>query len=285
MAGQANLGRCDVGYATLMVNMELGVSNAGLLRVSNALATRFDANVIGIAARQPMQTLYNDGCYVSPEIIDEDREESRKELDAAEAEFRDLVERPATRLEWRSTLCIEPPSDYVACEARHADLVLTGVPPRRHADSTHVAAGELIMQVGRPVLVVPSASHGLALDHIVLAWKDTREARRAAADALPLLQGATRVTIVEIATSDEIEQASIRLKDAATWLLSHSITADVVAWPSSEDDSAQLNALAEERGADLIVAGAYGHSRLREWALGGITRDLLRSTRCTMLSH
>ena len=86
-------------------------------------------------------------------------------------------------------------------------------------------------------------------------------------------------------TGIEIEQVSIRLNDAATWLLSHSITADVVAWPSSEDDSAQLNALAEERGADLIVAGAYGHSRLREWALGGITRDLLRSARCTMLSH
>ena len=60
MAGQANSGRCDVGYATLMVNMEFGVSNAGLLRVANASAIRFGANLIGIAARQPMQTLYND---------------------------------------------------------------------------------------------------------------------------------------------------------------------------------------------------------------------------------
>jgi nucleotide-binding universal stress UspA family protein len=94
------------------------------------------------------------------------------------------------------------------------------------------------------------------------------------------------VTVVEIAKQAELEAARLRLKDVTDWLSRHGTPAQCVASVSTGDDAAQLNVLAQEHAADIIVAGAYGHSRLREWALGGVTRDLLLSKKsCSLLSH
>ncbi|WP_428489076.1 universal stress protein [Rhodopila sp.] len=271
-------------YSTLMVNLELGQSNSGLLGVTNELAKRFGAAVIGIAARQPMQIVYADGCYVSPELIDDEREEIDKELGLAEAEFRDSVNVP--NIQWRSRVSFEPPSDYVVKQARRADLLLTGMPSRNRADSTRLTASELVMQSGRPVLVAPKAPVRASLERVVLGWKDTRETRRAALDAVPLMKRAKHVTVIEIAADEDLAEARERLTDVAHWLNGHGIAAETLASRSTDDDAHQLNALAHAEGADLIVAGAYGHSRLREWALGGVTRDLLlRADCCTLLSH
>ena len=273
-------------YATIMVNMQLGRSNAAVLRMASTLARRFGASVTGIAARQPMQILYTDGCYVSPELIDGDREEIAKEMRAAQAEFRGAVELPRAELEWREAVTYEPPCDFVAREARRADLVLSGMPTPKAADATRVATGDLVMQTGRPVLVIPDMAGGAALNRIVIGWKETREARRAAADAMPLLLAADHVTVIQIAAEEDREDVRRNLADVAGWLNRHGASVETVAAASAGDDAKTLNALAVEREADLIVAGAYGHSRLREWALGGVTRDLLlRGDRCTLLSH
>jgi nucleotide-binding universal stress UspA family protein len=271
-------------YSTLMVNLELGQSNAGLLAVTTALARRFGAAVIGIAARQPMQIIYTDGCYISPDVIDEERELIDKELRSAEAEFRAAVDLPDVH--WRCAVSYEPPSEYVARQASRADLLLTGMETRKRTDATRVTTSELVMQAGRPVLVVPASNARVALDHVVLGWKDTRETRRAALDALPVMKRATHVTVIEIALDEDLAEARERLTAVAGWLTGHGIAAKTVAALATGDDAAQLRQLAHAQGADLIVAGAYGHSRLREWALGGVTRDLLlRGDHCTMLSH
>ena len=142
------------------------------------------------------------------------------------------------------------------------------------------------MQAGRPILVVPQAAEAVSLDHVVLAWKDTRETRRAAFDALPLMTRAKHVTVVQLAAETELADAREELADVAQWLESHGIAADTVAVATEAGESRQLNALAKDRGAGLIVAGGYGHSRLREWALGGMTRDLLLNPElCAVLSH
>ena len=273
-------------YATIMVNMQLGRSNAGLLQMAGTLAKQFGASVIGIAARQPMQILYTDGCYVSPELIDGDREEIAKEMRAAQAEFRGALELPRADLEWREAVTYELPCDYVAREARLTDLVLSGMPIPKSADVTRVATGDLVMQTGRPVLVVPDTAGGAALRRIVIGWKETREARRAVADAMPLLRAASHVTVVQIAGEEELEEVRRNLADVAGWLSRHGASVETVAAASTGDDAKTLSGLAVQHEADLIVAGAYGHSRLREWALGGVTRDLLlRGDRCTLLSH
>lgn len=273
-------------YGTLMVHLELGRSNAGLLQIAGDLAERFHAGVIGIAACQPMQLVYGDS-FISGDIYEQDRQELDKEMKAAEAEFRRALQMRAVTLEWRSTVMFTLLSDYLARESRSADLVITGIASGDLFDSSRsVNTGDLVMRAGRPVLVVPAAAGKVKLDRVVVGWKDTREARRAVSDALPLLKGASHVAVVEIAVEEELAAARTQIEDVAGWLNRHGIKAECLTSPSTGDDATALYAMAQDQGADVIVAGAYGHSRLREWALGGVTRDLLlRANWCSLLSH
>lgn len=273
-------------YGTLMVHLELGRSNAGLLQIAGDLAERFHAGVSGIAACQPMQLVYGDS-FISGDIYEQDRQELDKEMKAAEAEFRRALQMRAVTLEWRSTVMFTLLSDYLAREARSADLVITGIASGDLFDSSRsVNTGDLVMRAGRPVLVVPAAAGKVKLDRVVVGWKNTREARRAVSDALPLLKGASHVAVVEIAVEEELAAARTQIEDVAGWLNRHGIKAECLTSPSTGDDATALYAMAQDQGADVIVAGAYGHSRLREWALGGVTRDLLlRANWCSLLSH
>ena len=275
-----------MSYATLMVHLELGRPNTGLLKVTAELAERFRAGVIGIAARQPLQLIYGDG-YVSGDLYQQDRDEIARELAAAEAEFRAALQGHVAFIEWRSAQTCAYLADYIADEARGADLVLTGVATGDFLDGSRaVNTGELIMQTGRPVLIVPTSASTLTLDHALIGWKDTRETRRAVSDALPLLKHASRVSVVEIARDEDLPAARKHVDDVVAWLGRHAIVAEGSAQLSTGDDATALYAIGQDKGADVVVAGAYGHSRLREWVLGGVTRDLLLSAnRCSLVSH
>ena len=274
-------------YTTLMVHLELGRPNAGLLAIARDLAERLHAGVIGIAACQPTPIGYGEGYDLSGELVQAERDELERELKVAEAEFRMGLEDKATSVEWRSTVTFGALSGYVAEEARSADLILTRLSTPDLLDRTRaVSTGSLVMQAGRPVLVAPDEISSLKLDQILVAWKDTREARRAVADALPLLQKAAKVMVVEIASEADHAAAQIHVEQVAAWLQRHGVAAVAMASLVVGDDAARLSELALEHDADLIVAGAYGHTRLQEWAFGGVTRDLLtRKDRCVLLSH
>jgi nucleotide-binding universal stress UspA family protein len=129
----------------------------------------------------------------------------------------------------------------------------------------------------------------LKVASVVVAWKDTREACRAVSDALPFLQRAQTVHLVEICDSkDAAPAATTRLADVAGYLLRHSVNATVSVGINEEDATAAhyLLDVAERHDADLIVAGAYGHSRFQEWVFGGFTRALLAQTaRAVLFSH
>jgi nucleotide-binding universal stress UspA family protein len=158
--------------------------------------------------------------------------------------------------------------------------------PSMFDTSRHVGIGDLVMQAGRPCLIVPAETENLRSEHVLVGWKDTGETRRAVSDALPLLKQARQVTIVEIAAEQDLAEAYTRVRDVASWLKRHGIEATPVAAPSIGDDAVRLSSIVREQGADLLVAGAYGHSRVREWVLGGVTRDLLlRATHCSLVSH
>ena len=273
-------------YATLMVHLQVGQPNGPVLLAAAGLAEQFGAGVIGVAACQPMQLAYSDG-YIAGDAFEQDREEKDREVAAAEAAFRAAFRDRSNILEWRSTVTLASSSTWVADQARSADLIVTGVTAADVFDpSRRVDTGELLMQAGRPVLVVPPGAATPTLDHAMVAWKDTRETRRAVLDALPLLQRVARVSVVEAAAKDDMAGARQHVADVVAWLGRHGIVADSKAVHRSGDDAGQLDELAQERGADLVVAGAYGHSRVREWALGGVTRSLLlHSHRCSLLSH
>jgi nucleotide-binding universal stress UspA family protein len=276
-----------MSYATLMAHLELGRANTALLKVAGDLADRLGASLTGIAACQPMRIIYSDG-YVSGEVIEQDRQQMDDERKAAEAEFRAASGRRSEQAEWRSAVVSTPLSEYLAQEACRADLIITGVDKNASMfdSSRHVDIGDFVMQAGRPCLIVPAETESLSLDHILVAWKNSGETRRAIRDALPLLKAAGRVTVVEIAVEDDIAAAKARLADVAGWLKRHGIDSTPLVSASNGDDADRLSAIVREQGADLLVAGAYGHSRVREWVLGGVTRDLLlRAGRCALVSH
>lgn len=163
-------------------------------------------------------------------------------------------------------------------------------PSRRHGRSDYNVAtpAALALQTGRPVLVAPADATGLQLDRVLVAWRDTREARRALADALPILKRAKAVLVAEICGHADALAAEARLADVAQYLLRHGVHAATRVGPEERDVSSaqQLFEVADQHAGDLIVAGAYGHSRLGEWVFGGFTRALLaQTTRAVLLSH
>ncbi len=272
---------------TLMVHLQFGQSNAGLLKIAAALAEQMQAGVVGIAACQSLPLVYSDA-YIAEDVLEEDQEEVAREMKLLEAEFREALQGRAVCLEWRSAMSFTPLSTYLACEARCADLVLTCIEPKGSAmtPSRNANISDFVMQVGRPVLIVPAAAQTLSLDRVVIGWKETREARRATLDALPLLQLAEYVTVVEVVPAEEQADARARLDDVCAWLKWHGVEAVPFVSVTTGNDAAQFGAIVEEQAVGLVVAGAYGHSRVREWVLGGVTRELLlRSERCALVSH
>ena len=205
----------------------------------------------------------------------------------AEQEFRDQLA-AVGYLDWRAELTLGPAADFIAREARVADLLVTETRPRESylSPTGHAEAGDLLMRLGRPLLCVPEGVEQLKFGRALVCWKDSREARRAIADALPLLEKMQRVDVVEIVGPAEGEGARESLGEVADWLLSHRIEANCATEPARGADAAQLAGIARDLDADLIVAGAFGHSRLREWAFGGVTRNLVLSAdRCVLASH
>ena len=274
-------------YPTLMIHLQLGAENAGLFHVADALADRFGSDIIGIVACQPMQLIYNDTCYVPEAVFDQNRRDIDDEIGRIEAEFRRVLQTRSRVLGWRAIVSGGSLPDRIASEARCADLVVTAASSATVSDpSWRVNAGDLVMQVGRPVLAVPPGTGTIGFAHVVLGWKDTRESRRAAHDALPLLKMAGKVSVVELASTARMDDARRRVGDVAAWLKRHGVEAQALAVAAAGDEVTALGDWARQQDADIVVAGGYGHGRLHEWALGGVTRDLLfRSERCVLLSH
>ena len=270
--------------STLMACMSTDRSNTELLAVVADLAQRFSVAVIGVWAR-PL-SMHSSIMAIGPgEPSGHEPDKFRERAAALEAEFRTALSMVSNL---RTQMTAGPTSQYVANEARAADLLVAAVEPgeRMFSSSSEIEVTDLLMRGGRPILMAPAGAAGLKLARTLVCWKDSREARRAVADALPILKASQAVDVVELVSDYEIEPARSQLADVGDWLAGHGVEASCVATPLSGAESAHLAAIANDLEADLIVAGAFGHSRLREWAFGGVTRDLLvRAERCTLVSH
>jgi nucleotide-binding universal stress UspA family protein len=273
-----------MSYSTLMVHLDLDQSNAARLQIAGELAELFDSRLVGIAAADIQPLYFMDGS-AAQDALEKDRDRLKSQMANCEAEFRRVLKVRADNIEWRSAL--DWPTEYVARNARAADLIITGN-QTVHSDVVRLTnAGDLVLRTGRPVLVVPSSAEFLRLKSIVVAWRDTREARRAVIDALPLLHKARHVIVVELLEgSGDKGAAKARVDDVAHWLVRRGISASAIATRALIDVTARLTILAQDEGAGVIIAGAYGHARLREWAFGGVTRELLAQNKCcVLLSH
>ena len=274
-------------FKTLMAHLELGQPNDHLLAIAADLAQRLKAHMVGIAGCQPIRLDWTDA-YITAEVLAEDAKEIERQMGVAEKAFRAAMEGRAAGAEWRSTVTMGSLADYIATQARAADLIITGpdIGASLFDHTRRVGITDLVMEAGRPVLIVPKGQGQLPLHHVLIGWKGTRECRRAVADALPLLKLAYQVSVTEIAADADMSRAKHHVSDVAAWLGRHGIKAKAAAVAAAGADSDRLQELARETQADLVVAGAYGHSRLREWVLGGVTGDFLLSPdRCVFLSH
>lgn len=276
-----------MAYKTVMVALALGQPNDARLEIAAQLAERFGSRVIGVTAAEFSPPLYFTEGEPGQRLIDEGWAAVRSRLNQLEGEFRAAMQNRAVETEWR---CGEDfPTRYVVRQARACDILVVGEAARSGLADPFVQfnPSDLLMQVGRPVLVVAETCNWLDLRNVMIAWKDTAEARRAVSDALPLLRESAEVTIVEI-VEDEADRAgaSARVEDVAAWLSRHDIRAAQQVPTRCGDAATQLERIASELGAGVVVAGAYGHSRLSEWILGGVTRTLINpSSRCSLLSR
>jgi nucleotide-binding universal stress UspA family protein len=208
-------------------------------------------------------------------------------LKEIKSEFRAAMQNRALEVEWR--YAEDFPTRFIVREARACDIIVVGEGARGGlADPfVQVNRSDLVMQVGRPLPVAPEACNWLDLRSVLVAWKDTAEARRAVSDALPLRRKATEVTIVEI-VADEADHAGalFRIEDVAAWLSQHGVRASQQVPAQCDNAATQLERVASDVGAGVIIAGACGHSRLSEWILGRVTRRLINPANlCSLLSH
>jgi nucleotide-binding universal stress UspA family protein len=273
-----------MSYATVMVHVDVDARLSARVNIAADLAERFRAHLIGVAGWAPMALFPPDKPRSDTVQSDPHLQDVKSLLDRKGQEFHAAVAKLNGRAEWRSE--VEFPTEFVAREARAADLVIIGNWLENPDPFRALDPGTLLLKAGRPVLVVPKKVFSLPLQHVAIAWKDVREARRAVLDALPLLQQAETVMIVEVIESGR-DQTLRGVKDVANYLARHGVKTIAERLRPAEVSAADsLIRFIEDENIGLIVAGAYGHSRLGEWAFGGVTRDfLVDSPICCLLSH
>jgi nucleotide-binding universal stress UspA family protein len=275
-----------MSYAALMVYVDIEGIPEQRVRIASDLARKLDAALIGFSARAVPPPFVAEGV-----IIEEATEADIKQMQTALAKrgdwFRGVVG-DVNDIEWRSAL--DFPGDALAREARCADLVIMGRQRQqqgRYDDQRILDPAEVLLKLGRPALLVAPGVASLRAEHVVVAWKDTREARRAVLDAIPFLRAARRVSVVEVCTNDERQSSLARIDDVVQYLARRRISANSrTIIHRDKSDANHLFQFAMDEGADLLVAGAYGHSRVGEWIFGGMTREVLASSPiCCLMSH
>src|SRR3954454_6757953 len=188
-------------YATVMVSLALDQPNEARLQVAGELAERFEASIIGLASAQFAPPLYFSDGTAAQALIDEGEASVKRRLGELEAQFRAAIRNRGGHVEWRSAM--DFPARFTFTQARCADIVVAGGQSPAFSDAFALASPkDLVMQAGRPILVVPDGINWLDSRTVLVAWKDTTEARRAIADALPLLRQATNIVVTEIPEGD-----------------------------------------------------------------------------------
>lgn len=254
-----------------------------------SLAGLLNAHITGIAfVYDPFIPAIEIGAAVPASYLDEQLLESERLAQAAMDRLAYEVKREGVG---KASHLVKSSSTDAAGRfaefARGFDLAVMSQPGPTAPGLDEEAIEATLFESGRPILVVPYIQHPpFRMDHIVVAWDGSRAATRAIADALPLLHRAKRVDLLSVVGQRPLRE-ELPGADMVSHLGRHGIKADVHKEPLVEGDvtPALLNYLADS-GADLLVMGGYGHSRLREFVLGGATRDILRSmTVPVLLSH
>jgi nucleotide-binding universal stress UspA family protein len=271
----------------IVVNLGLGDQDpAGSFAVS--VAEAFEAHILGVAvAYEPVVPGSVMG-GIPPEFIESQRNESETKAHTAIVRFEQNAKRSGLSFETRVlSTSISGAATQLGRIGRRFDLIVVGQANRDEAGADDVVDEGVLFKSGRPVLFVPFIQRaGLALGRVMICWDGSRAAARAVGDAMPFLHKAKQVEVVIVATgrpkSDELPGA-----DLGEHLARHGLNVEVKRITSPDIDvPSTILSYAADSSADMLVMGGYGHSRLREFVLGGATRGLLESmTVPVLMSH
>jgi nucleotide-binding universal stress UspA family protein len=272
----------------LVVNLTVGDSRGDPGAFAVAVAAAFNAHVAAIAfAHDPIVPATLMG-GVPADFIESQRAEAEAAASAAIARFEEAARRAGVSAESRMLAAsIAEASDQFGRIARRFDLAVVGQAEPEKACPEELLAESALFEGGRPVLLVPYIQEAeFKLGKVLVCWDGSRAAARATGDALPFLARAEDIEVLIVAgergKTDEIPGA-----DVGQHLARHGLKVDVKRIVATESNVANtILSYVADSGADLIVMGGYGHSRLREFVLGGVTRSILEAmTVPTLMSH
>ncbi len=280
----------------ILVHMDNGTRCEVRLRLAAAIARQHGAHLVGLYAADIPSPEYFYGATMpfagggAEDVVHRMRSDSAAASVNTETAFRDLLRQEGLQGEWRYVEGQVPAT--VSLHARYADLAVVAQPnPYDSHDETNRDAIVVtpLMGSGRPVLIVPYAgSFSSVGEHVLVAWNASREAARAVNDALPLLRRAKKVTVLAVNPRQGVDgHGEVPAADIALHLARHGVTAEAAHTVAKGiADGEALLSYAADIGADMIVAGGYGHSRAREMVFGGVTRTLIQEmTVPVFLSH
>ena len=274
-------------YKTILVHLDRDARRSERVELAATLAGRHDAHLVGLFALSSSRMPSYVRSDTSGALIAAQNRQRAEAATEAEAAFRAAVRKHSgVKTEWR--ISAADALDAVRLNARYADLVVVGQREREAEDESGIApefVDELVLSCGRPVLIVPYAGRFPdAGKRALVAWNASAEAARAIADALPLLARAESVNVIVFETGPAGDHGEEPGADAALYLARHGVKATVSRYGSPDIDvGSQILSRAADMAADLIVMGAYGHSRMRELVLGGVTRTILESMTAPVL--
>jgi nucleotide-binding universal stress UspA family protein len=272
----------------IIVNLSVGEGANAAADYAVSLAAAFDAHLAGIAFLYDPIVPVSGAGYMPADVIEAQERDNAAAAKAAIDRFVAAGKRAGVAAE-PLTLSgsFAGVGDQFGRIARRFDLSIVGQAEPGTSAVEEIIAESALFESGRPVIVVPYIQKApLKLDRVMLCWDGSRAAARAIADAMPLLERAGRVEIVIVANErgkkDEIEGA-----DMGAHLARHGLNVEVKRTVLGDIDVADvILSHAADAGSDFIVMGGYGHSRLREFVLGGVTRTIFRSmTAPVLMSH
>ena len=271
----------------MVVNLGLG-ANDPASDFAISVADAFEAHVLGVAFVYDPVIPGSVMGGIPPEFIESQRRESENKVQQAIARFEQVAKRVGVAYETRTlNASIAGAADRLGHLARRFDLAIVGQPERERAAAAEVADEGVLFDSGRPVIFVPYIQKsGLKLDRVMLCWDGSRAATRAINDAMPFLEKAKQVELV-IVSSKAGKANELTGADMGQHLARHGLKVEVKRITSPDIDvTSTILSYAADSSADMIVMGGYGHSRLREFILGGVTRGLLETmTVPTLMSH
>jgi len=276
-----------MSWKTILTHLDESPSCAGRADIAAGLACAFSAHAVGLAVTPPLAIPGSGHAEVVIRLLTEQWERHRAAAAARATQFSETCTRAGVA-SVESRTAVGEAGEVIALHARYADLVVIGQPGAEGGPDSGFAETVLLTS-GRPVLMLPNAGTFAQVGtNILVAWNASAQATRALTDALPLLARAGRVHVLTVnAGSEDDGHGEVPGADIALWLSRHGVKAEVdETWAADVDIGEWLLSRAADLGVDLIVMGAYGHSRLRELVLGGATRTMLASmTVPVLMSH